>query len=766
MNVYIRVTNALHHRSCLWTSSSSTQQILHIDITTIANTDDPTYGIRGLPRPDDAVKHTKQIPYVEGLPTIFVLALERFKLKPVNEKLSYFQVAGIHGYPEVAWDNAPAPKQDPDPTKVKPGDQPFGGYCNHNGLNFPTWHRPYMALFEQCIWENMKEVIDHWVNNHGLPTEEGLDWLAAADTWRMPYWDWARQQSYTEDFAYPKILVQGPVRIFPPDAVKQYYPPSGLYANPFWGFEIPEKDKHGNPLPFGKMPKGKRDWNIEDDLVQHDPAPPQDATDVQWIPWSMATGTSRYGLFVSKTGKRFRGLEGVNNAWAANRNLSTMKENDRWYTIQKYKAQGFEWNPGTLADSVNRMYCKKRTCRPKYWLFVLGVYPQQRPRKSRHPECFEKRCLIHLLRTLLEALTTPRELVICVTCLLQHSIQSSGSITGESFLLPFNPILSPRPSQIDRLQAIWQSLNWDLWWDQNEAGGDNVRDDQPEGFLYPFHTKDNGDREKDVWTAEACRDWTVFNYQYDDLMDLSQKALLDDGTNNEEKFKELLLAYINQTYPSTGQLIEDTKCNGDLTIPDGLELPGGDRRNKPWNDYIINVVYDRYALEGRSYTIKFYLGGPNDTNETRYERQNFVGQVYTFGGGVRCSKDSCKNCKTQADKNVLSCGQVPLTIQLLHHTIDHIKDHSIKNFDVAQPQPVTSPLVVEDLYAVQISALEVNLAEMIETAEASEIGDLASRTKEPIIMLPPLYSDYQLLPEITEGKRYGLRSDELVGLSA
>lgn len=136
----------------------------------------------------------------------------------------------------------------------------------------------------------MKEVIDHWVKTHDLPDEEALLWRSAADTWRMPYWDWARQQSYTEDFAYPQVLVQGPVRIFVPDALKGFYPPSGLYANPFWGFENPEKDDEGNPLPFGKMPPTKRDWNIEDDPVKHDPAPPQDPKDEnQWIPVRIAT---------------------------------------------------------------------------------------------------------------------------------------------------------------------------------------------------------------------------------------------------------------------------------------------------------------------------------------------------------------------------------------------------------------------------------------------------------------------------------------------
>lgn len=28
-------------------------------------------------------------------------------------------------------------------------------YCNHNKTTFPTWHRPYMLLFEQRLYEIM-----------------------------------------------------------------------------------------------------------------------------------------------------------------------------------------------------------------------------------------------------------------------------------------------------------------------------------------------------------------------------------------------------------------------------------------------------------------------------------------------------------------------------------------------------------------------------------------------------------------------------------
>jgi hypothetical protein len=73
------------------------------------------YNIKGLPRPDNAKRGSGKIPYVPNLPlryeisklatstdpvlkkqwTLFVLALDEFKSKPVADKLSYFQVAGI-----------------------------------------------------------------------------------------------------------------------------------------------------------------------------------------------------------------------------------------------------------------------------------------------------------------------------------------------------------------------------------------------------------------------------------------------------------------------------------------------------------------------------------------------------------------------------------------------------------------------------------------------------------------------------------------------
>ncbi|WXC64954.1 hypothetical protein SNK03_010763 [Fusarium graminearum] len=284
-------------------------------------------------------------------------------------------------------------------------------------------------------------------------------------------------------------------------------------------------------------------------------------------------------------------------------------------------------------------------------------------------------------------------------------------------------------------------------------------------------------------------------------MDLSQKALDAKGNLDEPKFQKLLQAYIHKTYPCTEHLLRGIKDNQHVHIPAGLtpDVPNID--DNSWKDYIINVKYDRYALGGQSYTIKFYLGGPIDEAVTHFEPQNFVGSVYTFGGGSRKTRDSCANCKTQADAGVLSCAQVPLTIQLLHHTIDCVRDHPITKFDdvekylelhlrwkffgfggievdeedldpfhktqvtvlrgVGQPNHVVAPKVRNsELQTFSVAAADISVSESPAISMNGTNGTNGSAGGAPVA-LPPVYSaqPYEALPEITNNKYFGLQYD-------
>ena len=74
--------------------------------------------------------------------SLFIQALTAFQQMDVSDQLSYYQIAGIHGQPAASWDGAAA-------------DSSARWYCNHNLTTFPTWHRPYMLLFEQRLYEIM-----------------------------------------------------------------------------------------------------------------------------------------------------------------------------------------------------------------------------------------------------------------------------------------------------------------------------------------------------------------------------------------------------------------------------------------------------------------------------------------------------------------------------------------------------------------------------------------------------------------------------------
>ncbi|KAL6236483.1 hypothetical protein BDW75DRAFT_250041 [Aspergillus navahoensis] len=107
---------------------------------------------------------------------LFLKALKRLQEVPPEDRDSFFQIAGIHGMPFTSWD-------EPFETQENVAQK---GYCTHANYLFPSWHRPYLLLYEQQIYETMiNEIIPRYPEKHQATLR------AAADTWRLPYWDWA-----------------------------------------------------------------------------------------------------------------------------------------------------------------------------------------------------------------------------------------------------------------------------------------------------------------------------------------------------------------------------------------------------------------------------------------------------------------------------------------------------------------------------------------------------------------------------------------------
>ncbi|EXL58350.1 hypothetical protein FOCG_01893 [Fusarium oxysporum f. sp. radicis-lycopersici 26381] len=639
--------------------------------------EDGTYSIKGLPRPPEAMRFPEEIPYVKGLSvrkeisslansddpkerkqwTLFVLGLERFKSMPVDDKLSYFQIAGV-----------------------------------------------------QRIWENMKLIIHECVSKHELPISEADEWYKVARTWRMPYWDWARRQRYDEDLVCPPVLTQVAVRIYPPATMKNQFPRSGLYPNPLLSFENPEKDpKTGKPLPFGSMPEVKTKWNIQDNPIVHDEL---------LLTKDKTSAISRYGIFKGEKEEKdpvnyCTGLEGVNNCWKANASLARVQENGpdgkpRW-SIMEQHSKDYACNPGSLSDAVSRMFSEGYNSNWGQFASTKWIA--------------EGKGCPNTVYTSLEYIHNN----------IHNLTGGSDYATGMGHMsdvpvAAFDPIFGFITClQIDLFLAIWQCLNPKLWFDNGQSGdsdtagatASSVTDGKETDPLEPFHKKDN-DPEKEVWTAQACRDWTELNYQYDDLAEVAERTI----RNN---------------------------------IPDGLRP--SQHQNGLWKDYIINVVYDRYALDGLSYTIQFFIGGPPGEDTTNFEKHNYVGHVYSFGGRHSTSEGSCKNCKRQAEAQVLSCAQVTLTIHLLHRIRDYVPDHSFEGVEEYLRRYLRwrvvkygGEVVSEEGFKRKFSKLQISVLRgtgRIKPGNAQSAGSVSS-----------LHSECVPLPEVTYRKPGGLRLDK------
>ena len=96
----------------------------------------------------------------------------------------------------------------------------------------------------------------------GAPSGTKTAWREAADSWRLPYWDWASQNTtrFPAIARNPKIEIDTPAY------------PSKSYCNPMYKFVMPKSEKmgdHGVPAVNG-------------------------GTDVGWVPVSLLSLSAAY----------------------------------------------------------------------------------------------------------------------------------------------------------------------------------------------------------------------------------------------------------------------------------------------------------------------------------------------------------------------------------------------------------------------------------------------------------------------------------------
>lgn len=148
---------------------------------------------------------------------LLILAMSDFQARPGNSATSYWQIAGIHGVPRANWDSVSA--------CASCGNA--DGYSTHDSILFPTWHRAYLALFEQEFLKSVSNVANRY------PAGSRRDaMVAAAATMRLPYWDWAARAD-SGSSVLPSVLSSSSITVNGPNGQQ-------TIANPFYQYNIPQ----------------------------------------------------------------------------------------------------------------------------------------------------------------------------------------------------------------------------------------------------------------------------------------------------------------------------------------------------------------------------------------------------------------------------------------------------------------------------------------------------------------------------------------------
>ncbi|KAI0777961.1 hypothetical protein BC629DRAFT_620630 [Irpex lacteus] len=154
--------------------------------------------------------------------SLYVRALTLMKQTDQDLDASYFQIAGIHGEPYIAWQGAGGD------SPASPND----GYCSHTSVLFPTWHRPYLALYEQILVKHARDAA----------ASMSPDWQRQAEAFRLPYWDWAQKL-----IPPPQIMQSKDLLIAGTNGKME------TFKNPFYNYKfhpIPDFSPDGSPETY------------------------------------------------------------------------------------------------------------------------------------------------------------------------------------------------------------------------------------------------------------------------------------------------------------------------------------------------------------------------------------------------------------------------------------------------------------------------------------------------------------------------------------
>ncbi|KAJ5088929.1 tyrosinase [Penicillium argentinense] len=581
---------------------------------------------------------------------LYLLALRKWYDQPADQLKSYFQIAGIHGMPYRPWNE--------DPTQ-KIGSGQTIGYCTHTTVLFPSWHRPYLVLYEQRMQEVMRESI-----LPGIPASERDKWEKEIDLFRIPYWDWAK----------PTPPVGGMSKEEERKVAQAWLPPSSWKQTV--DITIPgHQGSIDNPLYTFVVPGGKRMADYGVGNIKTD--------DPDFVPYGESAGLSRcpeYKYFNRVT------YDDPDDGYDGPQFTAQGEETKEYKESQQYKKEHQDYLTKYLATLDPKREVKDTADWPKKWRDgeirneMVYTYFQTLPwatllpptNKKEDQEKFTKfnknhRAAENIYRLFsytanydnfataggipdISGGKLPEGQWYQSLEQIHNSVHwwVGGVNNGHMAQVPvasFDPFFWLHHANIERFYCLWQFLHPEEWFVKRhepmadttgaliDEQGNHVQDKEkaakrwigPETELHPF--------KKDATTyltSDLVRHHNNFNYTYPEL----QKRGRSDG-----QIKQDVWAEINETYS-----------------PYRKELLGNDRDEDM--EVVVNIEYNKYLFHGKPYAIKLYLMRGDKKDPSNEE----ISEMFNFSApGVVAGKVVCSNCVRQEQSEMKCRAQMTIT---------------------------------------------------------------------------------------------------------
>ncbi|KAK1639251.1 hypothetical protein BDP81DRAFT_345584 [Colletotrichum phormii] len=416
-------------------------------------------------------------------------------------------------------------------------------------------------------------------------------------------------------------------------------------------------------------------------------------------PFSGCSGTSRYGIKTNGNPAPDEALGIESNGLVAN-----ALEIPDWIKVEKL-SQAVNLDPkmiGSLQDQVYRLLTKETF--PNYATFATTEYGND----DLKPPTATGWLSLEFIHNAIHIFTGGAD----VNTGLGHM--------ADLTVAAFDPIFWLHHCNIDRHLAIFQIFHPEHWLD----GGSPTLDETADGPLHPFHSDTNGTSV----TSNMVKDITSYGYTYDDL----QKPIAD------------LQKAINEKY---GSLRKQLGANPDL---------GGKA-----NDYLINIQYDRFALNGRSYAVHFFVKGDIPSEPSQYRASpSHIGSIHTFSTDYWTAGNTngvdCQNCQNQQKKGVKAKAQVPITLELLFRAVS--RNNAWSDLTSLEPDHVEKYLEQHLKWVVVAVPGEVI---PVETLPSLKVVVHAGKGHHPEdTTQPSKFHSYRLMWSVTHGKVGGARRED------